>query len=362
VPRHAHRARRSPRRRLVPLVVGALLVTGIGAASVDLSWSDARPAAETRTFAGHHESVATPTSLTGADLRLRSRAAAVMQRRVEPLARSAARTGQRQPAGKQAGKQPGKRRVANAERQSQPFDFTVGTFNVLGSQHTAPGGDRPRFPSASTRSPAAAALMAKHGVDIVGTQELQADQLRAVQARTGFAAYPGLAWGATETDNSILYDPGRFAYVSGSRFTIPFMGRPRPQPILRLRERSTGREFYVVNTHPSAHGGRYLVERRHGEAVLASVVNQLQESGLPVLVTGDMNDREEFYCRVAPVANVVSASGGSYAGGCVPPRSPVAVDWVLGSGVTWSGYWRDTTPVTSRVSDHFFVSGTAHVG
>jgi endonuclease/exonuclease/phosphatase family metal-dependent hydrolase len=171
-----------------------------------------------------------------------------------------------------------------------------------------------------------------------------------------------MAWGSAETDNSIFYDAGRFEFVSGSKFVIPFMGRPRPQPILRLRDRDTGREFYVVNTHPSAHDGRYLVERRKGQATLVGIVRQLEESGLPVLVTGDMNDREEFYCRVVPPAGLVASNGGSYGSGCAPPPQPIPVDWVVGNGMTWSGYWRDTTPITKRISDHFFVSATAHVG
>lgn len=243
-----------------------------------------------------------------------------------------------------------------------PFSVVVGSFNVLGSQHTAPGGSRGNFPPASVRSVGAANHIAKHGVDIVGMQELQDDQLAAIQGRTGLAAYPGMQWGAAETDNSILYDSGRFEFVSGDRFIIPFMGRPRPQPILRLRERTTGREFYVVNTHPSAHDGRYLVERRQGHATLVSVVNDLKQSGLPVLVTGDMNDREIFYCNVVPQAGLTASNGGSYSSGCQPPPQPIAVDWVVGSGVTWSGYWRDTAPVTTRISDHFFISATASFG
>ena len=243
-----------------------------------------------------------------------------------------------------------------------PYDLRIGTFNVLGSQHTAPGGDRQHFPPASTRSAGAAELIKEHGVDIIGTQELQDDQLRDISNRTGLTAWPGLQWGTAETDNSILYDASRFEFVSGSSFTIPFMGRPRPQPILRLRERATGRELYVVNTHPSAHDGRYLAERRSGEATLVGVVNQLEESGLPVFVTGDMNDREEFYCHVVPPAHLTAPNGGSYGDGCHPPPSPLPVDWVVGSaGIGWSGYWRDTTPVTRKISDHFIVSATAHV-
>jgi hypothetical protein len=250
-----------------------------------------------------------------------------------------------------------------APATSAPFDVRIGSFNVLGSQHTAPGGDRRNFPPASTRSANAAGVVADHGVEILGMQELQDDQLTAFQSTTGFAAYPGMAWGRAETDNSILYDDDRFAFVSGSKFIIPFMGRPRPQPILRLRERTTGREFYVVNSHPSAHDGRYLTERRHGQDVLVGIVNQLKAEGLPVLVTGDMNDREEFYCRVVPRAGLVASNGGSYSSGCTPPPSPIAVDWVVGGGgISFSDYWRDTSPVTRKISDHFFISATARVG
>ena len=49
-------------------------------------------------------------------------------------------------------------RAAAARRAaSAPISFRIGTFNVLGSQHTAPGGSRQKFPPASVRTPAAAA-------------------------------------------------------------------------------------------------------------------------------------------------------------------------------------------------------------
>lgn len=253
-------------------------------------------------------------------------------------------------------------RAEKRARSSAPFEVRVGSFNVLGSQHTAPGGSRQKYPPASTRNVGAANLIAKHGVDILGTQELQADQLAALQSRTGMAAYPGLAWGSAETDNTVLWDPGLFELVSGSQFTITFMGRPRPQPIVRLRHLATGRELYVVNTHPSAGGGSYAAERAAGQATLVSVVNDLKSEGLPVLVTGDMNDREAFYCSVPPRTGLVASNGGSYASGCSPPPQPLPVDWVLGYDVGWSGYWRDTTPVTQRISDHYFISALASFG
>jgi hypothetical protein len=253
------------------------------------------------------------------------------------------------------------RRAAEREAARQTMTFQIGSFNVLGSQHSAPGGDHARYPAASVRNGGAVARVRSFGVDILGTQELQPDQLNSLTSMTGFAAYPGYAFGARETDNSILYDDTRFEFVSGSYFTIHFMHANRPQTILRLRDRETGREFYVLNMHASAGEGRYAVTRRAGHYTAAATVNRLKAEGIPIFLTGDMNDRVEFFCRLAPITGMVSADGGSTVGGCHTGASP-AVDWVLGWGnVGFSNYIEDRSTL-GRVSDHHFVVGTATVG
>jgi endonuclease/exonuclease/phosphatase family metal-dependent hydrolase len=251
---------------------------------------------------------------------------------------------------------------ARAEAAAKPVSFRIATFNVLGSQHTAPGGDRRRFPSASWRTPQAAGLIGKHGADVIGTQELQADQLDGLQRLTGFAAYPGYAFGSKKTDNSILYDPAKFEFVDGSSFDITFMNGRHPQTVLKLRERSTGREMYFVNMHTSAgHDRRNTGTRIAGHLTGAAVVNDLQATGLPVFVTGDMNDRVEFFCRFLPRTGMVAAIGGSTAGGCHPPGH-LAVDWITASNdVGFSNYWEDGTPQARKISDHYFVSAVATV-
>jgi hypothetical protein len=252
------------------------------------------------------------------------------------------------------------RRAAEALAARQTMTFRIGTFNVLGSQHTAPGGQRRRYPPASVRNPGAASRI--RSADIVGLQELQADQLNALTSMTGYAAYPGHAFGPTETDNSILYDDSRFEFVSGSSFTIWFMHGYHPQTILRLRDRETGREFYVLNMHASAgQGGRLAATRRAGHFTAAATVNRLKSEGIPIFLTGDMNDRAEFFCRVAPITGMVAAIGGSIAGGC-HPAGALAVDWVLGWGnVSFSSYIQDSS-VVGRISDHYFIAATATVG
>lgn len=254
--------------------------------------------------------------------------------------------------------------AAAAERAAlrQTFSFTIGSFNVLGSQHSTRTGDKPGFPSAAWRTPAAVGVMRAHGVDILGLQETQPDQLNTLQRLTGYAAYPGYAFGANETDNSILYNPAKFSFVSGSHFTIHFMHADRPQTILRLRDKATGREFYVLNMHASAgFTGQYAVTRRAGHLIAAATVNRLKADGIPIFLTGDMNDRADFFCRVVPLTGMVSFMGGSVSGGCHPPPR-MDVDWVLGwGGVTFSNYWQDRSTVLRKVSDHFFVSAVATI-
>ena len=253
------------------------------------------------------------------------------------------------------------RRAAEREAARQTMTFQIGTFNVLGSQHTTRTGDHRGYPSASVRNGRAVARIRSFGVDILGTQELQPDQLNALQAMTGYAAYPGYAFGPGETDNSILYDDSRFEFVSGSSFTIHFMHANRPQTILRLRDRETGREFYVLNMHASAGFGGYAVTRRAGHYTAAATVNRLKAEGIPIFLTGDMNDRAEFFCRVAPITGMVAAIGGSISGGC-HPAGALAVDWVMGWGnVSFSNYIEDRSTMRTT-SDHYFVSATATVG
>ncbi len=223
------------------------------------------------------------------------------------------------------------RLAAEREAARQTMTFQIGSFNVLGSQHSTRSGDHSRYPPASVRSPRAVERIRSFGVDILGTQELQPDQLNAIQAMTGYAAYPGYAFGPMETDNTIFYDDSRFEFVSGSSFTIHFMHANRPQTILRLRDKETGREFYVLNMHASAGFGPYAVTRRAGHYTAAATVNRLKADGIPIFLTGDMNDRAEFFCRVAPLTGMVAAIGGSTAGGC-HPAGALAVDWVLGLG------------------------------
>ena len=232
-------------------------------------------------------------------------------------------------------------------------------MNVLGSQHTGPNGDDHRgWPSASRRTPLQAAAIRVHGADVVGLQEAKPDQLNGLMAATGYKAFPGYEFGSRDTDNSILYDPSKFDFVSGTSFQIVFMHGPRPQTVLKLRDKQSGREMYFVNMHTSAgHDGAHTATRYAGMSTAVAYINRLKAEGLPVFVTGDMNDRAPFRSRVLAPASLTAAIDGGWRARNFGPGW-MAVDWVASTPqVSWSDFWVEEFQ-RNRTSDHYFV--TAH--
>lgn len=253
---------------------------------------------------------------------------------------------------------------AKAERRrKEAVTIRVGSFNVLGSQHTARGGIKgPGWPSGAARMPGTIERIKAHDVDVLGLQEVQPEQLRAIVSGTGYASYPGSDVGTLNQVNSIIYDTDVFKFVNGSTFMMSNGNGVRAQPIIRLRHIKSGREMYFVNAHPPAgHDGNTVAKRMASHRQMVDVVNDLRKTGLPVFLTGDMNDRERFFCTVMPPTGMVASVGGSTSGGCRPPGQ-MPVDWVTATAdVTFSSYNRDETPIIRRISDHFFISATATI-
>ena len=208
------------------------------------------------------------------------------------------------------------------------------TFNALGSQHTRPGGGAGNYAPGRIRSEWTADLVRGLRSSFVGFQELQTDQYdqlrRALDERYGFyprsTANPRVVW------QTVMWDEAQWEYVDSRIVDIPFQGKTRPNPMVRLRHTSTGAEVWVLNVHnvskqiPSRQAERdeaVRIELRH---VLAE-----RERGVPVVFLGDMNEREVVFCKVTGQTDLRSVTGGSHAGGtCSPPRR-MHIDWIFAS-------------------------------
>ena len=229
--------------------------------------------------------------------------------------------------------------------------FTIAQSNILGSQHTAGRGG---FGSGVYRAGITASLLISRGVDVGGMQEVQSDQLGALRARMpAYTFWPGSALGNNGERLQIYWRSDRFAMEKSGSVTYTFASQHIPLPYVLLRDDATGAEFWMITTHNSA--GGMEVQRDYSTGIEINLINQLRATGLPVIITGDMNEHTEFFCRVAAATGMVAANGGSGVGGCHLPAGPLRVDWIMGSsGVSFSGYRQDGAGL-GRASDHYYL-------
>ena len=246
-------------------------------------------------------------------------------------------------------------------------DLTIASFNVLGSSHTRGAGG---YASGVRRTKGVVRLLDKHDVDVVGLQEMQADQMRSFLERTDgrYDVYPGLD-GDRENDveNSVAWDTDAWEAEEKTTFTIPYFGgHPRAMPLVKLRNQGTGMTVWVANVHNPATNRRYpgstpwRREAIHREAELARDLRA--DTGDPVLLTGDMNERRRAFCTITGKAPMQAARGGSHQDGKCRADHPRYVDWVFGStDLAFSGYLEDRGALNKRTSDHPIVVSDVHI-
>ncbi len=253
-----------------------------------------------------------------------------------------------------------------ARRGPQAAHFTISSFNVLGASHTPTGSRRA---AGSTRIVWANRLLEKHHVDVAGFQELQATQLSKFLAitRGAWAVYPGLQLRQIDSENSIGWRTDKFELVQATTVNIPyFNGTPRAMPVVLLRDKATGMMGYFSNFHNPADTGKYRNQGRYRAAATAveiAVHNQLYRRGIPRFMTGDMNERAPYFCRVTKESPLKAARPTSVRkkGVCHADR-PRAVDWILGAHkVTFSHYSEDRSSLVGKTTDHPVISSDVTV-
>jgi Endonuclease/Exonuclease/phosphatase family len=241
------------------------------------------------------------------------------------------------------------------------LEFVLTTFNMLGASHTAAGGTHSGYASGEMRARGAAALIRRHGSDVIGFQELQGVQLASLRRHTDLDFWPGLAMSPRDSENSLAWRRDKWTPVEEATIRIPYFdGGPRVMPVVRLRSRSTGLEAWFANFHNPADTKRFHHQQRfrtRATLIETRLANQLiTRTGLPVFVTGDMNERSSFFCRFTARTPMVAARGGSNTGRCLP-RGPGGIDWIFGSqGVQFSNYQVDDSHLVDITTDHPVVS------
>lgn len=228
--------------------------------------------------------------------------------------------------------------------------FNVASFNVLGSSHTAPGGNKADKASGVSRMRGAVAAMKKHNVDIAGMQEFQPDQQAAFKRLAPNFGVVG------DRDNAVVYNKKKFRLVEKRLFSIPYFGgQKRQMPVAKLEDKATGKQMWVVNIHNPADtksSPHNAANRAKAIKIEQDLMRKLQATGLPVIMTGDFNERNS-------VDNSMDRVGMDSA---APNKARSEIDYIFGSsGVNFSNYSADRRPMANGSSDHPLIVSTARI-
>jgi endonuclease/exonuclease/phosphatase family metal-dependent hydrolase len=208
----------------------------------------------------------------------------------------------------------------------------------------------------------AIATLRNNGIDVVGFQEFEQSQYAMFSSRAGeYSLYPGMALGNKSVRFNIAWRSSMWQMVDAHTLSIPYAGGSRIEmPVVLLESTTNGRRAWFANFHNPAdtpnlgNNGRWRAEAAGIE--IAHLTELHAQDGLPVIVTGDFNERDEIFCRFTAGGVFSAAAGGSTGAGCAPP-SGMQVDWIFGStGVAFDGY---TVTDTGRASDHAMVHAQA---
>ncbi len=227
------------------------------------------------------------------------------------------------------------------------YGLRLTTFNILSSSIARGGVDR------ATR---AARWVQEQGADAAAFQEVAKDQLRQMQSvMPRYNFFPRRGLGTRGSAIQIAWNTKTVKIMETGYIMRPFLGHARPIPYVRLRDRETGRGFWVMAIH-NAPGGQERDRDISTAAEIALVKKMLKGRDRPVFVIGDVNERSEFCQKVAAATPLVSMNGGTAKNPCPVPRFG-GPDWMLGSGAEFSGFKK----VYNGISDHPALTAKAWV-
>jgi hypothetical protein len=242
--------------------------------------------------------------------------------------------------------------------------FTVASFNVLGAGHTTAGGRHAQYRSGPARMPGAVSLLRNHGVTVAGLQEFEAPQHFAFSHQLpSWAIFPTVNQvRGNDSANAVVWDTGVWDLVESHLIYVPyFHGKPHAMPYVKLRNKETQQDVWFATFHnPADVRGPAARWRSIAVAREAELANQLAASA-PVVFTGDMNDRQDYFCPITASTDLEAAQGGSNDGSCAPPAE-MGIDWILGTPeVSFTSWAALRSGVVGRTSDHPFVFAQALV-
>jgi endonuclease/exonuclease/phosphatase family metal-dependent hydrolase len=255
--------------------------------------------------------------------------------------------------------------LERARPRQRKVRFVVASFNVLGWRHTARGGRLATWPDGRKRMGRTLRLLDRNGVDVVGFQELQYPQLERFHERTGreWSVYPGDRYERIAGHNSIAWRTRMWKRKELGYVKVPyFRGTRIKMPVIVLRHRKTGRLVRFANFHnPSNSKGDAQRYRNKARRIQVRIAKQSTRK-VPLVITGDMNEKRRYFCHMVGRAPMHAANGGKVTRKrCIPPRT-MGIDWIFGSkAVRFRWYEKLPRDRVAPTSDHPFIAAAVKI-
>lgn len=227
-----------------------------------------------------------------------------------------------------------------SERSRRVAHVRAASFNFLGAHHTRPGGKNANLPSGYERTKAALRLFEKQGISVVGGQEYEDEQARAVREDRHWGQHRARRNNRYRDGNSggnvVVWDKRVWKMVRRGSRRLPYY-RDLWFADVTLEHRETGERYRVIGAHlPSAgDGAAGVAGRARGQRLLCELGTGSAERGRPALVLVDANDGDVDWGE----------------GSSAVHEGP---DWVIGYGVHF--YDREVVRTRGAISDHDLVS------
>jgi hypothetical protein len=247
----------------------------------------------------------------------------------------------------------------------------LATFNVLGSGHTGPGSENPTMASGVVRMGYTVQILREQGLTAVGFQEMRLDQYDEFErlTGTGWDVWPA------RPENTTVFAQRHIANTLAWRTDVWEATRREFQthryinddttvnyPVVWLRNKVSGQTMIMANFHNVSDkfsgeisGG---AQARRNEEIAAEIAlaNRLtaENPGVPIIFTGDFNEREPAFCKLVGNSPMRAANGGwATPTSCKAPALPMPVDWIFGSGpAAFSGWSKYQDALVKKTTDH----------
>jgi hypothetical protein len=237
--------------------------------------------------------------------------------------------------------------------------FRIATYNVLGFHLTAPGGGRPGWGNGASRVAAGKAKLEASGVDIVVLNEFESPQAAVFESDpewTLHRATPNNTFrNGNSNGNAIAWKTEDWKLVEETEFLVPYKTTLH-MPVLTLENLDTGAVIRVIGVHnpaSTARAGNQQAARNNAREIEIAGMQELREQDpeIPIIIAGDMNERETVFCSFTGTGFLQSSAGGSVGGGCQYPRHG-PVDWIFATlDLDFLGQDIDQS-FLGRISDH----------